>query len=687
MAVRTGTGTFYASCVAAPRWSRWWPAGRDWPVDVALALAATAMNVAGAIDTDETIVYELRPAGPALASLVAAAGLALLWRRTRPLASFLAVVAITCVVVAFSWQPGFLPFTLLLAAYALGAFGSSTQHAIGLGAAFAGITFLFVIRAPYFDSVLGVAVYAQVAAAWVLGRAVAHQRRAAERARERSILLARDSARQAERAVLEERVRVAGQLNEAVTDTLTAITLQAAAQRESGVRSDILNSIERSSRSATDDLRRILRALRGRPADGAVDGRDQGLHEALLRESGWTPASAEESPADPSTSTAPIGPVDLALGLCVVLLNVTGAVVPDDSTTTDYVEPVLPVLVALAAVPGLALVLRRHHPVASFLTVLVAVSTVIGLGWPEGNLPGSLVIAAYALGAWAPLRGAALGLLAAYGGVVAAVLVLGPPPVGESGGPASTLIFAAAWLLGVVIRRRRTADQQALDRLVAAERELTVATERAIGDARLAVARDLHDLVGHNLSAITVQAAAARRSGEDSVSEAMRIIELAGRSALTDLRGMLSALQRGAGDGDLAPAPGLSELRRLVDLHRAAHGPVELTLDDALADEPDSVRLTAYRLVQEALTNVAKHAPGVRATVRVQVREGGVGLLVENDAAPGAGLATDSAGPGTGLGLVGMRERVRLFGGSLDAAATPTGGFLVRAELQRAASS
>lgn len=213
------------------------------------------------------------------------------------------------------------------------------------------------------------------------------------------------------------------------------------------------------------------------------------------------------------------------------------------------------------------------------------------------------------------------------------------------------IVFTLPWVLGAVIRQRRLSDQQQVERAIAAERDRAVATERALAEERLAVARDLHDLVSHNLAAITLQAAAARRRPSNPDPAALTAIEQAARAALADLRAMLDALSR-PDVGGLSPAPGLADLKALADRHREVNGPVDVRIDPAVAREPESARLTAYRVVQEALTNVYRHAPGARVTVRLAATDGALVVDVEDDGAasssfpgrPGAGSAWPACG-------------------------------------------
>jgi Histidine kinase len=374
---------------------------RDGAVDLAVAAVATVFNVVGAVSPDPAVAYDLAEGPPVLVAVSAVAGAALLARRRHPLAVFVLVTVVTTVVHLGHWHNGFLPLTLVLAAYALGAFGTVPAAVAGT-AVFSGcLGLLFALSAPYFDSPIGLQAFAQVGAAGLLGAAVARRHSGAVSAAERAARLVREAARDAERAALDERLRVARELIAAVSDAMTAITVQAAAARRDKVPSEALATIERSGRAAAEDLRRLLRTLRR--AGSATD--------------------------DPTSTAAdgPLGswrsgvlPVDLALGGCVALFNVLASALPDPSMPAGYGDPVPPALLPLVAVPGLALVVRRRYPIAALVAALGALGIVGALGWQTGSLPGSVLIATYALGAWAPV-GRGLAALAGMWVTVIAV--------------------------------------------------------------------------------------------------------------------------------------------------------------------------------------------------------------------------------------------------------------------------
>ncbi|MGW3345585.1 sensor histidine kinase [Nonomuraea rubra] len=206
---------------------------------------------------------------------------------------------------------------------------------------------------------------------------------------------------------------------------------------------------------------------------------------------------------------------------------------------------------------------------------------------------------------------------------------------------------------------------------------------RRLLEERSRIARELHDVVAHHMSVIAVQAASAPYRIEGGVGEAaareFASINAAARESLRDMRHLLGAL-RGSGEAARTePQPSLADLGRLVESVRRAGVPVETAIGDPVPSPSPVVSLTAYRIVQEALSNVVRHAPGARTTVTVGDGAGGLTVIVENEPPARPGPAAD----GSGLGLIGMRERVAALGGGFTAGATEGGGFAVRAELPR----
>jgi signal transduction histidine kinase len=211
-----------------------------------------------------------------------------------------------------------------------------------------------------------------------------------------------------------------------------------------------------------------------------------------------------------------------------------------------------------------------------------------------------------------------------------------------------------------------------------AERERDLAAREAVVEERARIARELHDVIAHNVSMIVLQAGAERRvlpAESDATREVLRTIEQIGRGALTEMRRLVGML-RSDRDDPLAPQPALGDVPTLVSQLREAGLPVELQIEGECRALPVGIELSAYRIVQEALTNALKHAGDARASVLIRYGPETLELEIADDG-PGAPAGND----GGGHGLVGMRERVTLYGGRFDASQGPAGGFVVRARL------
>jgi signal transduction histidine kinase len=330
------------------------------------------------------------------------------------------------------------------------------------------------------------------------------------------------------------------------------------------------------------------------------------------------------------------------------------------------------VVVALITLPLLA---RRHRPVAVFAVVSTASIAQHKLASGAWLVPAdegmaqtwfATLVAWWSLAAHAPPRHAAIAGLAggaAFVGNDVSVLLAGRTTLDHT--LPAWFILAGAWGVGFALRGR----QLEVDAL-AAEREAVAAAERE------RIARELHDVVAHSLSVMVVQAQAAQRvlEGEQaSAREALAAVDATGRQALVEMRRLVGML-RERGDEGLAPQPGLDQLDVLLDQVRAAGLPVDLRVEGARRPLAPGVDLAAYRIVQEALTNVLRHAGPARAAVVLRFGADAVELEVVDD---GAG-ANGSVG---GHGLAGMRERVTIFGGRLESGSVDGRGFRVRAQL------
>jgi signal transduction histidine kinase len=333
-------------------------------------------------------------------------------------------------------------------------------------------------------------------------------------------------------------------------------------------------------------------------------------------------------------------------------------------------RPIIWLSIGLAAVSALALWWRRSRPVIVLLIVIIALiagRTVT----PERDLSSpALIFAVYAVSVYdrSPVRlwvgGIAIAIIvAAVGG-----LLLGQystvRPIISTGA-----ISLVAWVVGDYMRSRR----QFFAELVARHQQ---AREQAAEEERLRIARELHDVVAHNVSVMAIQAGAARVSGNGS-KEALQSIETTARDTLAELNHLLGVLRKDP-DAPLSPQPGLDQAETLIKTARDAGLEASLKVSGTPRPLPAALDLSAYRILQEAITNVLKHAHASRVEVTVVYQPDGVVLVVSDN---GIG-ATKTAGTSTGHGLIGMRERVELFNGELASGSSSLGGYHVRAKLR-----
>ncbi len=252
---------------------------------------------------------------------------------------------------------------------------------------------------------------------------------------------------------------------------------------------------------------------------------------------------------------------------------------------------------------------------------------------------------------------------------------------GEVGNTISQFVLiAGAWILGDNTRYRRRQAELLEERAERAEREREEQARMAVLEERGRIAREIHDVVAHSVGVIAVQAGAGRRVVEqrpEQAQEALGAIEEVSRNAMTELRRLLVVLREPTDAASLVPQPGLVRVPELVEQVRRAGLAVELTEEGARPDLPPGLDLSAYRVVQEALTNTLRHAEASAATVRVRYAAGRLEIEVMDDGGR-TGAAASPNGQEGGQGLVGMRERVAMFGGTLHAGST-SHGFQVRA--------
>ena len=344
----------------------------------------------------------------------------------------------------------------------------------------------------------------------------------------------------------------------------------------------------------------------------------------------------------------------------------------------------IPFLVGLALllVQVVPLLWRRSHPSLVLLLVAAAFAARVLLGFNPGIAGFGLLVAMYSVAAYDVGVRRLLFLLVAGVGFIAGFVVFA-----VTGNPRSfaitvpSLIFVAAWLIGDYLRTRRAYVSQLEERAARLERERDQDRRLAADEERTRIARELHDVVAHDVSVIAIQAGAARAvqsTKPEAAVQALGLIETTARETLVELNRLLGVLRSGNGaTPDRSPQPGIGQLATLVEGLRAAGLVVDARVDGEPRPLPPAVDLTAYRIVQEATTNVLKHARARRVDIRVHYSETVLGLDIRDD---GAGDGSDPSSS-SGHGLIGMRERVALFGGKFHAGRNRAGGFSVHARL------
>jgi signal transduction histidine kinase len=371
----------------------------------------------------------------------------------------------------------------------------------------------------------------------------------------------------------------------------------------------------------------------------------------------------------------------LALGLAVVWQVEVWTMTPPD-TPGDVAIPAAYSAAERVAAATIGLILalvlawRRRLPLTVLaLAIAVSVAAHFLAILDAATVPAlALVIAAYTVGAHAKGSRAWIGGL----GVVALIAVniwgeFSPSDVLFVG-----MILGGAWLAGRATCHWREREQTLKRLTVELERQREESARAAVAEERVRIARELHDVVAHSIGVIVLQARGGRRSlasDPDETREALCTIETTGSQSLAEMRRLLGVLRRGDEQAALTPQPSLRHLDTLAAQVREAGLPVELSVEGRPTDLPPGVDLSAYRIVQEALTNALKHAGPATASVVIRYGENDVELEIA-DTGVGQG-----ASDGGGHGLIGIRERVAIYGGELEAGPRPDGGFRLRARL------
>jgi len=378
------------------------------------------------------------------------------------------------------------------------------------------------------------------------------------------------------------------------------------------------------------------------------------------------------------------------VGLAALFLAASVATMVHDlapgSTSTRY-WVLFSMLVVVGTVP---VAVRRRAPVFALVCTCGATAVAAMLGHPLASVP-VIALPLYSLTVAYPRRTSLVALLLVEASalvtlVVSAVL----RPV--TGDVTSTLLLAAAaWFAGDSVRTRRAYQAGLAEQAEERQRREAERAQRAIVEERLEIARELHDVVAHSLSVIAIQSGVGRHVIDDQPDEAraaLEAVERTSRSALDELRRVLGVLRRDGGtDPALTPAPTIADIGGMVAEVRDAGVPVELAVLGTAPELPRGLELSVYRIVQEALTNVAKHAGSAPTRVCIRFRGDAVAVDVVNQPPrtelerQRAWRAAVEAQSGGHHGIVGMHERAAAFGGTLDAAPLPDGGFQVQALL------
>jgi signal transduction histidine kinase len=380
------------------------------------------------------------------------------------------------------------------------------------------------------------------------------------------------------------------------------------------------------------------------------------------------------------TDRIPVVVQDGILALVVIAVSLIDLATTDDTMTPGEQR----IASALLVTEGAVLVGRRVHPVLVWLAAGCLVSA-YGLGpYPDPAMHFGALIAVYSVAAHTSRRTAAVTGAITLAAVVAVLLVDSDADLADWA--VNVLTLATAWLLGDLMRTQRAYTAEVASRAAQREQQQAEEAHRAVLEERARISRELHDVTAHHVSVMAIQAEAGQAllpGSPDRAAQVLGRIADTARLALGDLRRLLGVLAAEDDEGDdddgaRAPQPGLDRLEDLVEQVRHAGLAVDLHVEGQVAPLPAAVDVSAYRIVQEALTNVLRHAGSARAGVVVRYGSGAVVVEVTDDGAPGS--STASTGP-PGRGLVGMRERAWLLGGSLEAEPRQGGGFRVLATL------
>jgi signal transduction histidine kinase len=356
------------------------------------------------------------------------------------------------------------------------------------------------------------------------------------------------------------------------------------------------------------------------------------------------------------------------------LAGVITAVVQQDTWTNGWVQGSRPALAVAGLAMTLPLAWRRRRPLTVAAVVFGALAVQDAVAGSDAHTPDTQlvawIVAAYSVAAHADRTSALAGGALALGSTIGWI--------GLDDALLPTAVIGAVLVAGRVVRGGHVRAVALEERAVALDRERDLRAQAAVADERARIARELHDVIAHSISVMGVQAGAVRRvlaDDQDEQRETLLSVEKTGRQALAEMRRLLGILRRSDDDLAHAPPPSMAGVQELVEQLREAGLPVDLRVEGEPAPLPPGVDISAYRILQEALTNTLKHAGPARARVTVRFLEHELQLEVTDD---GRGATQNGD---AGHGLVGMRERVAIYAGRLQAGPQPGGGYAVRAQL------
>ncbi|MCF3133998.1 sensor histidine kinase [Streptomyces olivochromogenes] len=347
---------------------------------------------------------------------------------------------------------------------------------------------------------------------------------------------------------------------------------------------------------------------------------------------------------------------------------------------------------AVSAVLSLVVALRRRYPEAMLLLALATGLAQLVLDVETTVANFAMLVITYTVAMIGARWASRLALTVSLGAAILAQIRWPDQQTSFLGQVAivvfQTVPFALAWVLGDSMRTRRAYFAQLEERAARLEKEREAQAKVAVAAERARIARELHDVVAHNVSVMVVQADGAAYvldAAPDQAKKALETISSTGRQALAEMRRLLGVLRTGEHQesGEYVPQPDVEQIDELVEKCRSSGLPVDFKVEGTPRPLPSGVELTAYRIVQEALTNTRKHGgENAGASVRLVYFDDGLGLLIEDDGkgAPHE-LYEEGGADGQGHGLIGMRERVGMVGGTLDAGPRPGGGFRISALL------